>query len=328
MPTRLSATGNLAAIFPSDPTAAALGSGLVTSTPTDPCGSAGPGMLRDLRRKSGLSQHALATASGLSVRTIRNMEAGLALRPRQHSVQSLTHALGLIDGARRQFLTAWGVPHDRHTVPVDEMIAAEAADASVWSWVRSARERCAITYAKTVAEIGPCRHILRENSEKVVTADRSSVEGVPLVVSYEAEPAVVVQVRALEDCTVEQTHRLTDSALVADLRFGRRLEPGDSHSYRFEVTYEYGPPTSTVPDLNDEFLGCVNMLGFHRAARLCIAKVIFQPDDPPRLCRQVFEERLDSGVQQIGDIDISPVGTAQVCIVEPTAGWHGIAWSW
>lgn len=54
-------------------------------------------LLLDLRVQAGLSQEELADRAGLSVRSIREIEAGRVARPRKDSVRLLASALGLQD---------------------------------------------------------------------------------------------------------------------------------------------------------------------------------------------------------------------------------------
>ncbi|MEV8372812.1 helix-turn-helix domain-containing protein [Kribbella sp. NPDC056861] len=62
----------------------------------------------DLRVQAGLSQEELADQAGLSVRTIRELEAGRVARPRKDSVRLLAEGLGLRDGDAGRFLAAAG----------------------------------------------------------------------------------------------------------------------------------------------------------------------------------------------------------------------------
>jgi transcriptional regulator with XRE-family HTH domain len=67
------------------------------------------GLMAGLRRTLGLTQEALADRSGVSVRTIRNLEAGRVGRPRPASVSLLAGALELTGPQRSRFeLTARG----------------------------------------------------------------------------------------------------------------------------------------------------------------------------------------------------------------------------
>nr|WP_202892502.1 helix-turn-helix domain-containing protein [Kribbella shirazensis] len=62
----------------------------------------------DLRVQAGLSQEELADRAGLSVRSIREMEAGRVARPRKDSVRLLASALGLHKDDTDHFLAAAG----------------------------------------------------------------------------------------------------------------------------------------------------------------------------------------------------------------------------
>jgi predicted ATPase/DNA-binding XRE family transcriptional regulator len=65
-------------------------------------------LLLGLRVQAGLSQEELANRAGLSVRTIRELEAGRVARPRKDSAQLLAGALGLEDGDAATFLATAG----------------------------------------------------------------------------------------------------------------------------------------------------------------------------------------------------------------------------
>jgi transcriptional regulator with XRE-family HTH domain len=65
-------------------------------------------LLLDLRVQAGFSQEELADRAGLSVRTIRELEAGRVRRPRRESVRLLAKGLGLRDGDAGRFLAAAG----------------------------------------------------------------------------------------------------------------------------------------------------------------------------------------------------------------------------
>jgi transcriptional regulator with XRE-family HTH domain/tetratricopeptide (TPR) repeat protein len=64
--------------------------------------------LRDYRRSAGLSQEELAARSGLSVRTIRNLESGHSQRPFQDTVRRLADALGFTGDIGDEFIAAAG----------------------------------------------------------------------------------------------------------------------------------------------------------------------------------------------------------------------------
>src|SRR5579871_1406841 len=70
----------------------------------EPDGSFGRLLLRE-RVNAGLTQEQLAERAGLSVRTIRNLERGTGVRPREASARLLADALGLSDAARARLLS-------------------------------------------------------------------------------------------------------------------------------------------------------------------------------------------------------------------------------
>jgi tetratricopeptide (TPR) repeat protein/transcriptional regulator with XRE-family HTH domain len=62
------------------------------------------------RRRLGLTQEDLAAQTGLSVRSIRDVETGRVARPRVSTVRLLADAFGLADREREQFVQAPGSP--------------------------------------------------------------------------------------------------------------------------------------------------------------------------------------------------------------------------
>lgn len=64
----------------------------------------GSGLLHHHRRIAALTQEQLAERTGLSVRTIRNLERGRITSPRAQSVRLLADALGLSDADRALLL--------------------------------------------------------------------------------------------------------------------------------------------------------------------------------------------------------------------------------
>ena len=64
------------------------------------------GRLRELRRRAQLSQEELAERSGVSVRTVRNVESGRVSAPRQDTARLLAGGLRLGGYVRQAFLGA------------------------------------------------------------------------------------------------------------------------------------------------------------------------------------------------------------------------------
>jgi tetratricopeptide (TPR) repeat protein len=104
--------------------------------------------VRRHRLALGLSQEELAGRSGLSVRTIANMEQGRTTRPHRYSVQCLGDALGLQDPQRRQLDQAARVPAGGvQPVAADgkSLPAPRQLPASIEGFVGRTREMQALT---------------------------------------------------------------------------------------------------------------------------------------------------------------------------------------
>src|ERR687883_89904 len=64
--------------------------------------------VRAHRHRMGLSQEDLAGKTGVSVRTIRELEAGRITRPRPGTLRLLAEAFALTDAERQRFFSAAG----------------------------------------------------------------------------------------------------------------------------------------------------------------------------------------------------------------------------
>ena len=82
-----------------------------------------PARLLTCRRLAGLSQEELADLSGLSVRTISNLERGRTRKPYLNTRQRLADALGLKGQARNEFLAARR-PRDPAMIAADRTTTA------------------------------------------------------------------------------------------------------------------------------------------------------------------------------------------------------------
>lgn len=89
------------------------------------------GLLLQSRLRATLSQEELADRAGLSVRTIRELEAGRVARPRKDSVRLLAEALELQGKAAQEFLAAAG-----HGAAVTISVADAAAAGLRWRGTR------------------------------------------------------------------------------------------------------------------------------------------------------------------------------------------------
>src|SRR5580698_4905268 len=90
-----------------------------------------PGVwLRGRRIAAGLTQEDLAERSGVSVRTIADMERGRTRRPYPSSVRALIRALGLPDATGTKLVARYRAPGDEPALPA-ATAAAETAEPAV-----------------------------------------------------------------------------------------------------------------------------------------------------------------------------------------------------
>jgi len=61
------------------------------------------GVLRELRRPARLTQQELADAAGVSLRTVSDLERGVATAPQKETIRLLADALHLIGPERAEF---------------------------------------------------------------------------------------------------------------------------------------------------------------------------------------------------------------------------------
>ncbi|GAA1678538.1 hypothetical protein GCM10009745_22730 [Kribbella yunnanensis] len=105
--------------------------GVTGLSDTDGRGRSIANLLLDLRVQAGLSQEELAERAGLSVRTIRELEAGRVARPRKDSVRLLSEGLGLGPEDAERFLATAG--HGSAARPVVS-VASVAPSAPTARW--------------------------------------------------------------------------------------------------------------------------------------------------------------------------------------------------
>ncbi|MCT2582341.1 helix-turn-helix domain-containing protein [Actinophytocola gossypii] len=104
-------------------------------------------LLRELRRRAGLTQEALADRSNLGVRTVRRLETGDGADPRVATVRQLADALGLADTERVELLAAAGhvtAQPPTPAAPVDDGLggaARQLAHAVRTRWQREEEQR-------------------------------------------------------------------------------------------------------------------------------------------------------------------------------------------
>jgi len=97
------------------------------------------GVLRELRKRTRLTQQELADAAGVSLRTVSDLERGVATSPQRETVRLLGNALSLIGAERTRFETAArGRPLE--AVPTAAALAMRSLPRDVASFTGRQRE--------------------------------------------------------------------------------------------------------------------------------------------------------------------------------------------
>ena len=112
------------------------------------------GLLRQLRTEAGLTQEELAAESGVSLRSVSDLERGVVAIPHRDTVRLLADALHLTGPARVEFETAGrglaasaGVAAATRTLPRDIPSFTGRSRGDAWCRVRWRRRRgrCPVT---------------------------------------------------------------------------------------------------------------------------------------------------------------------------------------
>jgi tetratricopeptide (TPR) repeat protein/transcriptional regulator with XRE-family HTH domain len=163
------------------------------------------GLLRAYRERGLLSQERLAERSGLSARTIRDLESGRVRRPRGASVRLLADALGLAGRERDQFEEAARARHE--DLEVDAARDGDSRPSFAPSFPRQL-PAATVYFTGRHAELA----LLHAYAAK---AGRGRVEGTILVVTG---PAGVGKTALAVRFAHDVTEQFCDGQLYADLR--------------------------------------------------------------------------------------------------------------
>src|SRR5580700_6760338 len=92
------------------------------------------GLLRQLRTEAALSQEELAEAAGVGVRTVSDLERGVALTARKDTARLLADALNLTGVARASFEAAARGRAAPEVLPARDLGMPEAGAAAMRGW--------------------------------------------------------------------------------------------------------------------------------------------------------------------------------------------------
>lgn len=188
--------------------------------------SAGPGtgdssfgsLLLRYRRSAGLSQEALARASGMSVRALRELERGRAQAAQRRSAEVLADALNLVGQERQLFLAVAEQGRRRPRKPEESMLGAAAA--------------------------APVNLVGRDVESELLRSDTS---GTVVVVG----PAGVGKTALAVSAAHALRERFPDGCLVVDLR-GADEEPVTVGAALESLLRALGVPSGRIPVAADE----------------------------------------------------------------------------
>jgi len=126
-----------------------------------------------------------------------------------------------------------------------------------------------------------------------------------------------VRVIAYRDCMIGQIVRHpTEPMLLAEVLFGTTLRQGDNHLIEFEVIDGTSEPAT-----------CYGQ-GFRYPVEHYTLQVRFDPDLLPQRVFRFAQSRLDTDLQETGDITLNSWLTAQLSHSQVEPGALGIGWQW
>lgn len=197
-----------------------------------PLSSAIGELLRTLRTRAGLTQEALASRAGVSVRTVSDIECGKQMRPRAVTLRSLAEALGLADHDGQLLLDARseGSPSSATLPP----LVGREGDICFVSTLLAEQRLVTVTGPPGVGKSALARHVLvRAGGAAVVSVyvdlvDAALGEVAPTIaralgVSRLEDPVATRFVLLLDnvECALDAAHAV--AAIVAAAPAGRVL---------------------------------------------------------------------------------------------------------
>jgi transcriptional regulator with XRE-family HTH domain len=286
----------------------------------------GPTSLRALRLGAGLTQDQLAELSGLTVRTIRGLEAGRVERPRLSSLDALTHALGLAVSDRFALLETW---HLYDPTPATSTLppAGDAEVEVIEAHLAQSRADLKTIAVNEFVEIGAHRRISARHTQEVNLALSNDVAS--RYVYYDPLDETVdptqLHLSALHNCVVNrEIHDPERQGVLFDLGLDRSLAAGDTHICRYSADFEAARTTgrSIPPDTG------VEIAGFFHAPALYLMEVRFHQTAWPRGCNQVYQARPEAPIRVVRQLSVSGERTYHIALQNPRPGGHGISWFW
>ncbi len=282
--------------------------------------------MRDLRTAANLTQEGLAEASGISDRTIRTLEAGLARQPHRETLCRIGRALRLDPAGVELFVDSWRA-EAKAPRPIEKMFEDVGLGRSLPA--RMARQRDRIRDVSTVehASIGADRSLARVEIWRTVEPVGDGVDGYLWMSSLDptiAEPSAMAPT-GLFNCRLRGLHVLAGQHVIAvDLAFDRTLERGEKYSFGYTMDFgaarrSEGTPASTEVEV---------LVGLRAPGGFLSLQLQFDASVEPIRPRHVREPTLGGAEHAVADVQLSAFHTAGITVERPGIGAHGIRWDW
>lgn len=282
--------------------------------------------LRTLRRSAGLTQEDLAVACGITDRTVRNLEAGTALRPRRDTLERIGQALGLDGDAFLRFVDSWR-SQERGPRAIDAMFDAIELGSSLPSHLDRQRTRMRNVAVHERHSIGTDRGMQHCEMSRIVEALAPGIDRYVWLTDVDTDVFVADRVVAgqLHNCGGGPTHMLAGGTVKAfEFTFGRPLAVGERHAFGYSIDYDAARrPDAALPVAETEVL-----MGLWVSSVSLSLQVEFAPGVDPVDLRRVEQPTLDGPVGTVAALELSAFRVAGITIDHPSNGVYGIRWAW
>lgn len=260
---------------------------------------------------------------------MRNLEAGSSDRPRRSTLDQVARGLRLNVERREEFLAAWDIVDSLTRTSISEILAGAAGVDQVIETM--ARRGTHVTLLERCA-VGPDR--LRRWFE-VTDAYQALVDGVDRVLMILGPNPYLyldrLTVSELDGCRIDGQRIIGDPSVAAfDIGFGRTLRRGETHIFGYRINYAHAwRPTVHDADADTRAEWTAQHLrGLRRSAAALTIQIQFDPAALPRGVRQVYRTSGDGLQRDIAELRLDAAGCANVAIVDPQPGVHGVVWDW
>lgn len=287
--------------------------------------------LRAHRTRARMTQEELAHASGVSVRTLRALEAGRIRRPHRPTLLALAVGLGLDPRQTSEWVDLWR--DQQEVLDLTELLDPRA---DVEAMIARFGEHREVFYREvsltTRSVIGPNRLLHYRETQLVKTALVDGVDSMMFI--FGGDPmldADKVRVTALRGCELGELIPLPETnEVLFFLDLGRRLRVGETvtPAYSLDLSEAVFPPEE-LARRGLEFEPSTGVTWTMRTPLGHFLSVVeFQGVDPPPQVWQVAGKGLRSQRTRVRDLAVDRFGTVHVTADNVPIGTHGIKWEW